>query len=589
MYRQASIPSLFPAPPVLAFRADQQVCPNCQQPLKVLKTQSRWVATLHLGRFVAKQTLLHCNACADKRVYSCRDLDQLVPRHCQFGYDVMIRVGKALFLEHRTNREIIDHLARRNIAISASEVDYLGKRFIVTLAIAHRQQAAKIKRNMHQKGGYILHLDGTCEGDSPMLMTGLDSVSKIVLGSVKLPSEKAASIIPFLKQLIAQFGKPLAVVHDMGPGILKAVSQVLPGIADFICHFHFLRDIGKDLFEAPYGIIRNRLTRCAINTKLQRRCKRLEVIIDQNPGLIPLLCDKFNKRSKTSRQSSLRLFPIAVAYILIQWALDGKKQGHGYGFPFDQPLYEFAKRLCTVYDYCNHLKKQSNSKKVSQAFAKIVDDLKPFVTDPAVGQSIDRITTDAGVFLKLRKAMKIAPETAGPGLNDDGMDQKIGTIEKRVTAFHQWLIRRNKSSNSSDYGKMIAQLEKYWEKLFADPIQINTADGIVKIQPQRTNNILERFFRDLKRSARKKTGHKSMKRTLQSMLTDMPLVKNLENREYVQVLLDGKGSLEELFASIDKEIVKNQMQNAASNSEKLDPTLKKIIAHPKFSEIIMNV
>jgi hypothetical protein len=46
----------------------------------------------------------------------------------------------------------------------------------------------------------------------------------------------------------------------MGRGILSAVKTVFPGIPDFICHFHFLRDIGKDLFETEYATIRNRLT-----------------------------------------------------------------------------------------------------------------------------------------------------------------------------------------------------------------------------------------------------------------------------------------------------------------------------------------
>ena len=46
------------------------------------------------------------------------------------------------------------------------------------------------------------------------------------------------------------FGPPLALVHDLSKGILAAIQEVFPGIPDFICHFHFLRDLGKDLFGA---------------------------------------------------------------------------------------------------------------------------------------------------------------------------------------------------------------------------------------------------------------------------------------------------------------------------------------------------
>ncbi|MGO8698627.1 MAG: hypothetical protein ACLQVY_13005, partial [Limisphaerales bacterium] len=83
-----------------------------------------------------------------------------------------------------------------------------------------------------------LELDGTCDGGGPLLMSSLDSISEIVLGNVKVPSEKTEQIIPFLQELKARYGKPVAVVHDMGRGILAAVQEVFPGLPDFICHFH---------------------------------------------------------------------------------------------------------------------------------------------------------------------------------------------------------------------------------------------------------------------------------------------------------------------------------------------------------------
>jgi hypothetical protein len=81
-------------------------------------------------------------------------------------------------------------------------------------------------------------------------------------------------------------------------------------------------------------------------------------------------------------------------------------------------------------------------------------------------------------------------------------------------------------------------LNKYWEKLFADPIAVYTDAGKKTVQPQRTNNIMERFFRELRRGIRRKTGLNSMSRALRSILADTPLVKNLENREYMDFLLN---------------------------------------------------
>lgn len=241
---------------------------------------------MHIGEFAAHETLLWCAQCESIRVYASEDLLKLVPERCKLGYDVIVYVSKALFLRHRNHREIVEELEARNIRISPSEIDYLGKKFIIYLALAHRQCAGRIKGKMALNGGYILHLDGTIEEKSPLLMVGVDGIMEIVLGSVKLPSEKAEKIIPFLEELKALFGEPTALVHDMGAGILRAVEKVFPGIPDFICHFHFLRDIGKDLFGQEYDTIRKHLRKHGITTKLHYRAKRLRRVIDANPPWI---------------------------------------------------------------------------------------------------------------------------------------------------------------------------------------------------------------------------------------------------------------------------------------------------------------
>ena len=101
---------------------------------------------------------------------------------------------------------------------------------------------------------------------------------------------------------------------------------------------------------------------------------------------------------------------------------------------------------------------------------------------------------------------------------------------------------------------MAKQIDKWGKKLFADPIEVNTPSGLVTIYPQRTNNILEQFFRSVRRGQRRKTGNNSLRPMLQTMLADTPLVKNLDNDEYMKILLDGKTKLEELFTGAELDI-----------------------------------
>lgn len=127
---------------------------------------------------------------------------------------------------------------------------------------------------------------------------------------------------------------------------------------------------------------------------------------------------------------------------------------------------------------------------------------------------------------------------------------------------------------------MIGQIDKYWSKLFVDPITVNTPDGPVDILPQRTNNILERFFRKIKRLGRKKSGTSSLNKMMKAILAETPLVKNLENEEYMDIILDGRATLAERFSQIDVKLVQKQLKEARKNQDKLPGEVKKMISLP---------
>jgi len=544
------------------------------------------VITLHIGTFWARETVRICPTC--QRIYRSEELARLVAPGANFGYDILVYVGKALFLRHRNDREVVAELAQKNIRISTREIAYLGKKFVTCLAIAHRQCAGRIRQAMQLKGGYVFHLDGTCDGQSPLLMSGLDSLSEIVLGNIKLPSEKADKIIPFLKDIKEKFGIPLALVHDMGRGILDAVAQVFPKTPDFICHFHFLRDIGKDLFGDQYDIIRQRLHKHGIITKLRHRAKQLKQAIDKNPDAIDSFhCGVCNN----GLPQSVELIPAITVYSLILWALEGKNQGQGYGFPFDRPHLAFAKRLHEIYCHIDQLKniRLRQSFKDNRPYFKIMGDIKTIIEDNVLHRAIEQIEPKIGVFDKLRDAMRIAPTCGTRGLNHDGMESTIGRIEQGVKKFRLWLTSRKEYSTNQGYRKMIEQIDKYLEKLFADPITVDGPNGKIRIQPQRTNNIMEQYFRNFKRGNRRKTGNNSSSLMLQNMLAQTPLVRNLQNPEYMKILLDGKTSIEELFADIEITRLRQELKNAQQNPEKIPAKIKSIINEPKYPEKLANL
>lgn len=579
---ESSTPYLFAKEPILNFRCARSRCPDCQAPLKVKKTRFKSVCTLHVGGFRAHETLLQCDQCSNPSIYAAESLSRLVASGCRFGYDVMVFVGKAFFLRHCRVQDIIDQLRSRNVPISSSEVEYLAKKFVVYLALAHRHSARGLKKVFGRKGGYILHLDGTCESGGPMLMSSLDSISRIVLGNIKVPSEKAQEIIPFLEGIKRSYGTPLAAVHDMGAGILAAVKNVFPDIPDFICHFHFLRDAGKDLLEKDYDGIRKSLRKHGVTQKLLNRTRRLKNAMDKEPDLV----ERFSRGigADSLCQESLDRFPLLCAYSLIQWALEGKTQGQGYGFPFDRPLVEFARRLVLVHERLEHIKQihLRGQWRDNIPLHKLSCELQKICTDKALRKSLQDIDAKIEVFDQLRRAMRIAQEGGSRGLNSGSEQLAMGPIEKALKKFRDKITARPDYDRTPAWKTMIAQIDKYWDKLFADPITLTTPDGPVRIQPQRTNNIMERFFRDFRRGARRRSGHNSISKFLQSMIADTPLVKNLENPEYMKILLNGRATLEERFADIDIETVRAEFNASQVSPEKVPRKIREMIAAPEF-------
>ena len=135
---------------------------------------------------------------------------------------------------------------------------------------------------------------------------------------------------------------------------------------------------------------------------------------------------------------------------------------------------------------------------------------------------------------------------------------------------------------------MAEQIDKYGDKLFADPIEVDTPSGKSIIYPQRTNNILEQFFRGIRRKHRRKTGNNSMQKVLQTMLSDTPLIKNLDNPKYMDILLDGKASLEELFAGIGNISFDDTVESKA-DTDRVLPGFRKLAKKPTLPDQVVRL
>ncbi len=111
----------------------------------------------------------------------------------------------------------------------------------------------------------------------------------------------------------------------MGSGILKAAELVWPGLPLQLCHFHYVRDVGKDLFEKLEPELRRRLIATRVLARLDelapgkagdwqgsgRRCAaELEKVLESaEPRWVRILLDHvLGPRERASR------FPMELIY-----------------------------------------------------------------------------------------------------------------------------------------------------------------------------------------------------------------------------------------------------------------------------------
>jgi hypothetical protein len=105
------------------------------------------------------------------------------------------------------------------------------------------------------------------------------------------------------------------------------------------------------------------------------RARELKRKVEKSRELIPSLLKCLERKSLEGCADDL--MPAVVTYALVLWALAGKKQGDGYGFPFDRPYLSFYKRLKALHPMLMKLNavRLSGNKKDNKPYLTVIRDL----------------------------------------------------------------------------------------------------------------------------------------------------------------------------------------------------------------------
>ena len=173
-----------------------------------------------------------------------------LPQH-EFGLDVIALVGAVRYQEHRSVPQIHEFLQQRGLSISQRSVSHLIDRYdeLVATCLSDNQILQNILQQQQQ---VILAIDGMQpDVGHEVLWVIRECISGEILLAKTSLSATQEDLAELLKAVKSALKVPITgVVSDGQRSIRKAVETALPESAHGLCHFHYLKEAAKPIYEA---------------------------------------------------------------------------------------------------------------------------------------------------------------------------------------------------------------------------------------------------------------------------------------------------------------------------------------------------
>lgn len=506
----------------------------------VQKTVRRTVVSLRHGRFQACEIVRQ--AAGDGRAAPGRsaELAEIVPSGARYGFDVIAHVGVQTYLRGRSLQDLREELAHRQPALKLplSTLWDQQQKFLFYLGCLHQQAGPRLRAFLAQHGPVTWLVDGTTEPETAVFL-GIEEASHgVFLGNWKIPSENVEDLVPCLRQAADRYGRPDRVLHDLSPTMSGACEQALPGVLHFVCHQHLARDVGEDLYQAPQLALCKRLRTLKLQYRLkeQRRGQNewLRQHLDSPAGRV--LADVLAGRAVEVSWDDTLAREVLLAFHF--WILDYRSDGRRRGFPFDPYLLYLHRRLVRAGGAVDRLLCEAAvACRMPQVFRNFQALLQAYRRDPEILAAADLFERSCALFTRLREVLRLSAEQ----MDQLRQPQDLPVDEQRSLQHALHHLRQELQQQTADEHDrdrplariVLAHLDKYWEHLVPDPLTAAEEPW------QRTTNRLESDWGALKRCRRRTHGRGKLTRDFQSLPEEYPLIRNLENDTYLELVLDG--------------------------------------------------
>ena len=173
-----------------------------------------------------------------------------LPGH-EFGLEVIALIGSLRYRQHHSVPEIHQDLLSRGVVICQRTVTNLLDRYDELLAV-RLSDSRRLRRILARQKRLILALDGLQpDVGHEVLWVLRDCLSGEVLLARSLLSGTEQDLAKLIEQVKRDSPVPITgVISDGQHSIRNALACALPQVPHQLCHFHYLREAARPIYEA---------------------------------------------------------------------------------------------------------------------------------------------------------------------------------------------------------------------------------------------------------------------------------------------------------------------------------------------------
>jgi len=427
----------------------------------------------------------------------------------------MVAIGILRWFFDYQREEIRTILLSKGLRISTGEISNLSEEFLLRFYALHKRHIPQINTLFEKRGGVRLHLDGTGEAGNEIVFMAKEGETGITMDTQIIPTESKKYVKAFLQALKSLFGTPIVVVRDMSKQIRDAATEVFPEVKHQICHYHFIKNLGKVIFKEKYAAFRKNIVKMRILSQFKR----------MKTDISSMACLASEKVIVVAERKWITL---AIEHLLIC-------RERSSNYPFVLPYLEIMNRILEVKNMNQKILEWNTTHNLDiceiTEFAKKLD---------AITNNTDINTQYANLkqiwswFEKVRANLRVGRHLSQNGSvtassNAQNMKEDIGmtlaNIDKEGEANGGELLRAARQITNN--------YRQHTNELF---VEVKDNFGNV-VEIMRDNNIEERGHRWSRMHIRRRTGRTRTTNEMAQYGALTAIFSNLENEIYVKEIL----------------------------------------------------